>query len=302
MNIKRIGEHGIVSLVEVMGSDTTIEESARVSFGTENGKIRQSNQRDLLRYLVRHNHSSPLEMGEVRFYLKMPIFVMRQLVRHRTASINEVSGRYKELPDEMFVPELDDIKAQSKDNKQGRGDDLSDDDKATTMQIIKRWNKAYYSVYQSLLGISEAAIEEKFPGIAKELARVVLPLSTYTELYWKCDLKNFLHMIRLRTDPHAQKEIRDFADAMYKMVKPHFPIVCEAWEDYVRDSVTFSKQEAQLLAKILSLGVLESYDMEMDENKEGFSRDFKLSKREYQEFISKWDKMNKMLQELGDIQ
>lgn len=276
--------HGIVALVDKMGSDEAIEESARISYGANKEVVKQSSQRDLLRYLFRHKHTSPFEQAEVKFYLKLPIFVMRQLVRHRTANINEISGRYKTLSDEMFVPNREDIKPQSSDNKQGRAGELDDIEKDGSVLTFQESNNIAYNLYSLLLGDqSDEFVEERFgpcfPGIAKELARIVLPLGTYTEIYWKCDLHNFFHMLKLRTDPHAQKEIRDYANAMYELAKPHFPISTEAWEDYSRDAVIFSRMERDYLRLLIN-----SHPFALDDN---FMKQNGMTKREILEFKDK---------------
>jgi thymidylate synthase (FAD) len=233
-NLVQVHEHGFVKLVEVMGSDQEVENAARLSYGTGTRKVSQT--RNLIRYLVRHKHTSPLEMCEVKFHLKLPIFVMRQLVRHRTASLNEYSGRYSIMSDEFYVPEPDYLQKQSSTNNQGREGSLSD--KSGKLQYeFNRLHDNAHMTYQNLLD----------EDLTRELARGVLPVTNYTECVWKIDLHNFFHFCKLRMDSHAQREIQDFAKAMYELVKPKFPICCEAFEDYVVGSVTFTRSEMKFL-------------------------------------------------------
>lgn len=235
-------DHGFVGLIDVMGDDDAIDQAARCSYGK--GTRATSDKRALIRYLVRHLHTSPIEMVELKFHMKIPIFIMRQHVRHRTASLNEYSGRYSEMTDEMYMPEPERFQYQSEQNKQGSGATMSDEDIEACQFAIGSVFQDSYSGYKELLDL----------GLAKEIARIQLPLSTYTELYWKIDLKNFLHYICLREDQHAQKEIRDLADIMYAMVKPLLPITCEAYEDYWswKNTARFSRMEVDLLKSIVS--------------------------------------------------
>jgi thymidylate synthase (FAD) len=234
-------DHGFVGLVESMGSDASIDESARMSYGKGTRTI--SDMRNLIRYLVRHQHTSPVEMGELRFHLKMPIFIMRQFVRHRTASLNEYSGRYSEMSDEFYIPDYSRIQPQSTTNKQGSEGSLPDGAAMLAQnEMIAASDDAYHS-YQKLL---EA-------GVSREIARIVLPLSNYTELYWKIDLKNFFHFINLRLDPHAQWEIQVLAQAMYDAVKGIFPITCEAFEDYWLNARSYSAVERNVVKALAGI-------------------------------------------------
>lgn len=237
---RNILDHGKVALLDVFGSDDRIAESARVSYQHGTKKYRVT--RALLRYLMRHRHTSPFEMAEVLFYLKVPITVARQLVRHRTANINEVSGRYSELPNEIYIPDVDQCGPQSTQNNQGRApvvDELKSHQAQHKMQFAAQ---AAYDEYDSLLNVC---------NISREISRGVLPLHTYTELYWKCDLHNFFHFLKLRMDSHAQYEIRVMADAMYDLVKPHFPHSCEAWEDYILHAHPLSRLDVGVLKQML---------------------------------------------------
>ena len=235
-------DHGFVGLLDVMGDDAAVDQAARCSYGQ--GTRCVSDMRGLIRYLVRHWHTSPLEMVELKFHLKMPIFVMRQHVRHRTASLNEYSGRYSEMTDEMFIPDVGRFQGQHADNKQASGAALPEDVAARMQAEMTNVVNTAYDTYMS-------QIEQ---GLAREIARVQLPLSNYTELYWKIDLKNFLHYVFLRDDAHAQKEIQVFAEAMYNMVKPIVPLVCEAFEDYwcMKNTARLSRMELDLVRRLLS--------------------------------------------------
>ena len=233
-------DHGFVGLVDHMGDDSAIAQAARVSYGKGTKSVQTD--RGLIRYLMRHEHTTPFEMCEVKFHLKLPIFVMRQLVRHRTASLNEYSARYSEITDEFYLPNLENLKPQSTTNKQGRDGELTDEQRAHIVaDQLEAWDYSY-NVYKQHI--------DSF-GLARETARAILPVGGYTECYWKANLKNFLHMARLRMDSHAQWEIQEFARAMYELAKPHFPIACEAFEDYSVDAVKISKQEISLLKRLM---------------------------------------------------
>ena len=266
LDMKEIHQLGFVKLLDVMGNDEEVENAARISYGQGTRKVSQT--RNLIRYLMRHKHSSPFEMCEVKFHLKLPIFVMRQLVRHRTANLNEYSGRYSVMSNEYYLPEADYLQKQSSTNNQGRGEVHPH-----TGKLHFEFNRIYdnaHIAYENLL-------EE---DIARELARTVLPVANYTECIWKIDLHNFFHFVKLRSDSHAQREIRDYADAMYELIKPNFPICCEAFEDYGQDAVTFSKQEMEIIKEWQGDQV---YD-------EGYLQD-KLGKRESKEFLEKIGEM-----------
>ena len=235
----KVLDHGFVGLVDTMGDDDAVVQAARVSYGS--GTKTVNTDRNLIRYLLRHRHSTPFEMCEVKFHIKLPIFVMRQLIRHRTASVNEYSGRYSVMSDNFYVPEQKDIKKQSTTNAQGRGEEFSKEAKERAQQWMEKIHNQAHDTYESFLK----------EDMARETARAVLPVSNYTEAYWKCNMKNFLHMVGLRADPHAQWEIQEYAKTMYELVKPKFPIICEAWEDYARDAVTFSGVEMKFIRELV---------------------------------------------------
>ena len=269
-------DHGFVGLVDHMGSDDAIVRAARVSYGEGTKKVQ--GDRGLIRYLMRHEHTTPFEMCEVKFHIKLPIFVMRQLVRHRTASLNEYSARYSVITDEFYIPEPQNLKPQSTTNKQGRAGDLDDIQRQHVIDdMLGAWDYNYE--------LYERHINDF--GLARETARAILPVGGYTECYWKANLKNFLHMARLRMDSHAQWEIQEFARAMYDLAKPLFPLACEAFEYFAVGSVKVSRLEVDLLKRLISnekwLDLLEDF-----RNEDGIAKTFDLSKRELEEFKSKW--------------
>jgi thymidylate synthase (FAD) len=237
----RILDHGDVSLLATYGSDLGICEAARVSYGK--GTVSKREPAALLRYLMRQRHTSPFEQAEVTFYLRVPIFVARQLIRHRTANVNEYSARYSELSDDFYVPALSHVSSQSNTNRQGAGETLGDTATELAQTDIQQAQQNGVDTYHRLLTTHD---------VSRELARVVTSVGTYTEMYWKCDLHNFLHFLNLRMDAHAQQEIRDLATAMYRCAKPFFPIVLQAWNDYVRGSYTLSAAECCMLGDILN--------------------------------------------------
>lgn len=269
-------DHGFVGLVDYMGSDEDIVKAARVSYGKGTKSI--NTDKGLIRYLMRHEHTTPFEMCEVKFHIKLPIFVMRQLVRHRTASMNEYSARYSVITDEFYVPEPTALKKQSTTNKQGRDGDLTESEVNFIIGDMQSAWKNNYTVYQHHIDEYE---------LARETARSILPVGGYTECYWKANLKNFLHMAKLRMDSHAQWEIQEFARAMYELVKPLFPIACKAFEDYQVNAVKLSAQEVVLMNRIINssawLDLIEDFRSDS-----GVAKHFELSERELNEFKKKW--------------
>ncbi len=233
-------DKGFVRLIDVMGDDSAIVQAARVSYGKGTKSVNED--RGLIRYLMRHRHTSPFEMVEFKFHVKLPIFVARQWIRHRTANVNEYSGRYSEMKNEFYIPEKTQIRQQSEINKQGRSDAGIDEHEADS--IIDRMNSIQgelFDEYSSLLD----------KNIARELARINLPLSTYTEWYWKIDLHNLFHFLNLRLDSHAQYEIQVYAEIMAGLIKPFVPLAWEAFEDYVLNGQGFSGIELRALKKML---------------------------------------------------
>jgi len=235
----KVLDKGFVRLVDYLGGDQRIVQAARVSYGSGTKSFRQD--RGLIHYLLRHEHTSPFEQVILTFHTKMPIFVARQWVRHRTARLNEISGRYSVMKDEFYIPLPDEVCVQSADNKQGSGDPLPFDAAQAIIRQFEEDYKLLYSRYESLL--------EK--DVARELARIVLPLSLYTEWYWQIDLHNLFHFLRLRMDAHAQKEIRVFAEAMAQCAQAVAPLAYEAFEEHVLNSIRFSREECAALAAML---------------------------------------------------
>jgi thymidylate synthase (FAD) len=272
-------DHGFVGLIDHMGSDNAIVQAARVSYGA--GTKQVQDDRNLIRYLMRHEHTTPFEMCSVKFHIKLPIFVMRQLVRHRTASMNEYSARYSVLTDEFYIPELENIQPQSTSNKQGREEGEWDFQKKRDIQHA--FQRSFYNAYKEYLLL----LGNDDDGLARELARSVLPVGGYTECYWTANLKNFLHMARLRMDPHAQWEIRKFADAMYQLAKPLFPEACQAFEDYAVNTVKFSAAEFGLLKSLLTPGKYQGLLQSYGNDEKALGQDAGLGVRELKEFKAK---------------
>lgn len=214
-----------------MGSDEAIVQAARVSYAKGTKSV--SDDRGLIRYLMRHRHTTPFEMVEFKFHIRCPIFVARQWLRHRTASVNEISARYSILDENYFLPE--NLRLQSKVNGQG-GEDVMENDEFLILKQKSSCDLAFHT-YDELLR----------KGVSRELARCHLPLNTFTEFYWKINLHNLLHFLKLRMDGHAQKEIRDLADQVYELIKPIVPITCEAFEDFVLGSMTLSRVEIEAI-------------------------------------------------------
>jgi thymidylate synthase (FAD) len=238
----KVHDHGLVALTDVMPrlapvgktADFAIVQAARVSYGEGTRQVNED--RGLIRYLARHRHSTPFEMVEFKFHHVMPIFIARQWVRHRTANINEYSARYSVVRDRFYHPSVDNIRKQSTTNRQGGEEPI---DALTAQQFLDHLDKveADYKTYEQLM--------EK--GVTRELARIALPVSVYTEWYWKCDLHNIFHFLSLRMDPHAQQEIRDYANAMYELIKPIVPIAAEAFVDYQLGGMHLTRLEIEAM-------------------------------------------------------
>lgn len=239
-NYIKVFDHGFVGLVESMGDISSIARAARTSYGKGTKTI--NDDISLVDYLIRHKHTSPLEMVEFIFHIKMPIFVARQWIRHRTASLNEYSARYSEMTDEFYVPEPDAIKKQSKSNNQGREGEIADSQKDFYRDILGLSAQNSYASYKKVLDND---------GLSRELARIVLPVSNYTEMYWKMDLNNLFHFLKLRMDSHAQYEIQEYAKCIYNLIKKDHPELIEMFDDHMLYSVTFSKTEMDILKEIL---------------------------------------------------
>lgn len=280
-------DHGFVGLTEVMGSDATIVQSARVSYGKGTRKVNED--RGLIRYLLKNKHNTPVEMMELRFHCKMPIFVARQWIRHRTANVNEMSARYSVLPEEFYIPDIENIQPQSTNNKQGRAGGLDPADAAIVKQKIEASSKQAYQDYQVLLGeVKSDEFTEEFSGIARELARMVLPVNFYTELFWKIDAHNLFHFLKLRCDPHAQYEIRVYANAICDLVKVHAPLVFEAFEDFIRDATNVSRMETNLIKDLIS-GITYKDLLVIHIDDKTIAEAYGMSARDLTEFKQKWN-------------
>ncbi|MCK9546871.1 MAG: FAD-dependent thymidylate synthase [Sphaerochaeta sp.] len=233
-------DHGFVRLVDYLGSDERIVQSARVSYGAGTKSYRQD--KGLIAYLLRNDHTSPFEQVNFTFHIKMPIFVARQWIRHRTARVNEISGRYSVMEGEHYLPHREQINLQSEDNKQGRTNEAVSDEVADqVLKILEADQRRTYESYEALLEM----------GIARELSRINLPLSLYTEWYWQMDLHNLFHFLRLRLDEHAQYEIRVYAQVILDIIRLVCPMAVEAFEQYKLGSQTFSKSELEALRAVL---------------------------------------------------
>lgn len=237
-------DKGFIRLVDYMGDDAAIVQAARVSYGKGTKTVRED--RALIRYLMRHRHTSPFEMVEFKFHVKLPIFVARQWIRHRTANVNEYSGRYSEMKDEFYIPDAEQICMQSTDNRQGRSEEqLAPAEVEDILFKLESSQNQLFNEYNFFLS----------KNLARELARINLPLSSYTEWYWKIDLHNLMHFLRLRLDEHAQYEIRLYAEKVAELIKPIVPLTYEAFEDFTLSSISFSKLELTILANTSNIAI-----------------------------------------------
>lgn len=242
-----VGSDGFVCLVDIMGDDAAVVQAARVSYGKDMRDGKEQDDRQLLRYLMRHRHSTPFEMAEVKLLVRVPMDTWRQWIRHRTANVNEYSTRYAEAIDSAATTKPDEWRLQSGTNKQGSSGLLIEIDSDTANRLSREERNGQ--------AIARAVYEERLKaGVAREQARKELPLSTYTEAYWKCDLHNILHFLALRMDSHAQKEIRDYATIIgQEIIRPLFPIVWEAFEDYRLGAMTLSRLDTLMIQTIQQL-------------------------------------------------
>ena len=236
-------DHGFVRVIDYMGDDSAICQAARVSYGK--GTKAVSNDAGLIRYLMRHWHSTPFEMCEIKLHVKLPVFVARQWIRHRTANVNEYSARYSILDREFYIPAPEHLNAQSVVNNQGRGALLQGEEAARVLDILKRDCNQAYDHYEQMIS------DEGQSGLARELARMNLPMNIYTQWYWKVDLHNLFHFLRLRADSHAQYEIRVYADAICKIVADWVPAAFGAFEDYRMGGAQFSGKGMEVLRRML---------------------------------------------------
>jgi thymidylate synthase (FAD) len=250
-------DHGFIRVVDYMGDDAAVVQSARVSYGR--GTKAANEDRGLIRYLMRHRHSTPFEMCEIKYHIKLPIFIARQWIRHRTANVNEYSARYSVLDREFYVPQPDQLAAQSSDNRQGRGAVLQGAEAERVLRLLREDATQTYDHYLEMLNEDEAGQprDAARSGLARELARMNLTLNTYTQWYWKTDLHNLLHFLSLRADAHAQYEIRVYAEAMLKTVQAWVPHCYEAFADYRMGAVTMSSQMLSIVRRMLAGEVVE---------------------------------------------
>jgi thymidylate synthase (FAD) len=245
-------DHGFVRVIDYMGDDGAVVQAARVSYGR--GTRRVSEDRGLINYLMRHRHSTPFEMCEIKYHVKLPIFVARQWIRHRTANVNEYSARYSILDKEFYIPAPEHLAAQSAVNRQGRGAVLSGDAASRVLDLLREDAERCYRDYVWMLNEDDSgqAVEEGREGLARELARINLTLNTYTQWYWKIDLHNLLHFLSLRADAHAQYEIRAYADAMLETVKAWVPLTHAAFEDYRMGGALLSRGMLAVVRRLLA--------------------------------------------------
>jgi thymidylate synthase (FAD) len=245
-------DHGFLRVVDYMGDDSAVVQAARVSYGRGTRKI--SEDRGLIMYLLRHWHTTPFEMAEIKFHVKLPIFVARQWIRHRTANVNEYSARYSILDKEFYIPEPRHLAAQSGANRQGRGEVLDSNEATRVLEILRSDAERSYSNYTWMLNEENGAgsHEPSRQGLARELARMNLTLNTYTQWYWKIDLHNLMGFLKLRADAHAQYEIRAYADKMLDILQRWVPITYQAFKEYRLGAVTLSESAIQALRRMLS--------------------------------------------------
>jgi len=245
-------DHGFVRVVDYMGDDAAIVQAARVSYGRGTRKV--SDDRVLIRYLMRHYHSTPFEMCEIKYHVKLPIFVARQWIRHRTANVNEYSARYSVLDKEFYIPAPEQLAAQSSNNRQGRGDVLTGDEAAQVLDLLRHDAEKTYRDYAWMLNEGDDGTEAdpNRQGLARELARMNLTLNTYTQWYWKTDLHNLMNFLRLRADAHAQYEIRVFADAMIDTLNAWVPLAAEAFREYRLGGASLSATGLAVVKRMLA--------------------------------------------------
>ena len=275
-------DHGFVRVVDYMGDDTSIVQSARVSYGK--GTKQVSTDKGLIKYLMRHWHSTPFEMCEIKYHIKLPIFIARQWIRHRTANVNEYSARYSILDKEFYLPSSQNLAAQSKSNRQGRGDILSGDQAREVLEILKNDAEKTYDNYETMLNerFDGSVIDENKKGLARELARMNLTLNTYTQWYWKTDLLNLMNFLKLRADVHAQYEIRVYADIMLDTVKKWVPTTYDAFMDY-----RVGGTEVSAKGKIVIQKLIKGQDISLEESG--------LSQREWNELMKVFEIEKKII-------
>ena len=265
-------DHGFIRVVDYMGDDTSIVQAARVSYGKGTKKV--NTDVGLIKYLMRHWHSTPFEMCEIKYHVKLPIFIARQWIRHRTANVNEYSARYSILDKEFYLPAYEHLAAQSQSNRQGRGSVIEGDQAKQVLDLLKNDAERTYANYEEMLNerYDGSIIDEKKTGLARELARMNLTLNTYTQWYWKTDLLNLMNFLRLRADSHAQYEIRVYADIMLDTLKRWVPITYDAFMDYRVGGTEVSAKGKTIIKKLIN-----GEDVNLEESG--------LSKREWNELM-----------------
>ena len=275
-------DHGFIRVVDYMGDDTSIVQAARVSYGKGTKKV--STDSGLIKYLMRHWHSTPFEMCEIKYHVKLPIFIARQWIRHRTANVNEYSARYSILDKEFYLPTSEHLAAQSQNNRQGRGETLKGDQAKKVLDMLKKDAEQTYNNYETMLNerYDGTIINNNEAGLARELARMNLTLNTYTQWYWKTDLLNLMNFLRLRADEHAQYEIREYANAMLDTVKKWVPITYEAFMDYRVGGTEVSKKGKEIIKKLIN-----GENISMEESG--------LSKREWNELMIAFNIKDKLI-------
>jgi thymidylate synthase (FAD) len=245
-------DHGFIRVIDYMGDDSAVVQAARVSYGRGTKKSLQD--KGLINYLMRHRHTTPFEMCDIKFHIKLPIFIARQWIRHRTASVNEYSARYSILGNEFYLPARENLAAQSSANRQGRGDVVPDDVADKVLAIIKNDSEHCYDNYVKMMNENQdgQVIDDSTVGITRELARMNLTLNHYTEWYWKINLHNLLHFLSLRADSHAQYEIRVYAEAMLDIVKAWVPFTYEAFEEHRLHGATISRKGLEAIKQMIA--------------------------------------------------
>ena len=275
-------DHGFIRVIDYMGNDNSIVQAARVSYGKGTKKVNTDS--GLIKYLMRHWHSTPFEMCEIKYHVKLPIFIARQWIRHRTANVNEYSARYSILDKEFYLPSKENLAAQSSSNRQGRGQVITGDQAEKVLGLLKEDAERTYSNYEEMLNqkYDGSIIDEKKIGLARELARMNLTLNTYTQWYWKTDLLNLMNFLRLRADHHAQYEIRAYADVMLDTLKRWVPITFDAFMDYRVGGTEVSSKGKEVIKKLISG---EKISIEQTD----------LSKREWNELMQAFNLEDKMI-------
>tara|TARA_B100000989_G_scaffold296666_1_gene280397 strand:+ start:70 stop:1017 length:948 start_codon:yes stop_codon:yes gene_type:complete len=274
-------DHGFVRVIDYMGNDNSIVQAARVSYGKGTKKVNTDS--GLIKYLMRHWHSTPFEMCEIKYHVKLPIFIARQWIRHRTANVNEYSARYSILDKEFYLPDQQNLAAQSTTNRQGRGKIIKGDQAKKVLDLLKEDAERTYKNYEEMLNqrYDGSTVDESKIGLARELARMNLTLNTYTQWYWKTDLLNLMNFLRLRADSHAQYEIRAYADVMLDSLKRWVPTTFDAFLDYRVGGTEVSLKGKKVLQSFMN-------------GKEISIEDSGLSKREWNELMEAFDLKNKL--------